>query len=60
MEMEVNRVSRGRPGEVLWAGFIKELAGAVLNDDRDAGEVPSLGIKRSVAASELVRYLDPG
>ena len=35
MEMEVDRVSRGRPREVLWAGLLKEVAGVVLIDDWD-------------------------
>ena len=55
IEIQVNRVSRGRPVEVLWAGLLTEVAGVVLNDDRDAGEMPSLRIGRLVAASELVK-----
>ena len=48
-------MSRGRPVEILWPGFIKEVAGVVLSDDGNVGEVPSLGIRQSVAASELVK-----
>ena len=58
--IEDDRVSWGRPGKLLWTGSIEDLAGEVLDDNRDEWEVPSLKIRRRVAASELVGYLDPG
>ena len=52
---EDNRVSRGRPGEVLWAWSLEGVTGEVFNDNRDEGEVSSLKIGTPVAACVLVR-----